>query len=304
METMQKAMRKTKFSILWLLLIFILLTACSNEVTPVIEETPSLAIQESTPTAVEPSQTPIPAAAVVNGERISLAFFESEVDRYLIAQEPDGNPVDDESVARMVVLNDIIDQVLLAQGARESGAVIEDSEVQDRIDSLSAEVDLAAWMNQWGYTQETLFQSLKLQMLAAVQREEIVRSVPEIQEQAKLQQVFAYSREGAENALVSLRSGRAFDDVAYTYDPQTGGNLGWVPKGYLLVQAVEDAAFSLPIGSYSEIIESDVGYHIVLVLDREERPVSGDVRLVLQRQALYSWLVEKRATSTIEVLVN
>ncbi len=301
---MQNAMKKIRYLSLWLILIVISISACTNNPTPEITEAPSESVTEITATDVDPSQTPFPAAAIVNGERISLAFYESEVDRYFIAQEANGNPVDDETEARAYVLDDLIDLTLLAQGARELGVAIEDSEVQAKIDDLSAEVDLATWMGEWGYTQETLFESLKLQMLAAVMRQEIISAVPEVLEQVNIQQVFAYTSEGAENALVSLRSGRDFDDVAYTYDPLTGGNLGWVPRGYLLVQAVEDTAFSLPVGGYSEIIESDVGYHIVMVLDREERPVTGDARLVLQRKALYTWLDEQRSVSSIEVLVN
>ena len=295
-----------KSFILWLpLLIFIgFLTACSQEITPTIEQITSTSVPEVTPTAASPSPTFIPAAAVINGERIPLALFESEVERYRIAQEADETPITDEVSARELVLNDLINQVLLAQGARELGMTVEDSDVQERIDSLAGEVDLAAWMTKWGYTQESLFESLKLQMLAAIQRDEIANAVPQILEQAKIQQVFAYTREGAENALISLRSGRDFNDVAYTYDPVTGGYLGWVPRGYLLVQAVEDAAFSLPVGEYSDIIESDVGYHIVMVLAREERAVSSDARLVLQRKALETWLEDRRASSSIEVLVN
>jgi parvulin-like peptidyl-prolyl isomerase len=289
-----------------LLFFFIFLSSCSNGETNIPVDTATSTIEEllSTETPDEPTATPAPAAAIVNGESLSLAFFESEYESYRIAQELEGLTIEDESLARERVLNDLVDQILLAQGAEQAGLTISDVDVQARIDDLREETDLDAWMATWGYTQETFFQALKLQMLAALQRDAIVRSVPEVMEQAHLQQVFAYTEEGANSALVSLRSGRSFDDVAYTYDPLTGGYIGWVPRGYLLVPAVEEAAFSLPVGEYSEVIESNVGYHIVLVLAREERELSADARLTLQRQALYAWLEEQRAASTIEVLID
>jgi parvulin-like peptidyl-prolyl isomerase len=141
-------------------------------------------------------------------------------------------------------------------------------------------------------------------MLAADQRNRILESLPETVEQVELRQVFAYTAEGAEDALVSLNSGREFEEVAFIYDNVTGGYLGWVPRGYLLIPALEDAAFSLEEGAYSEIIESEIGYHIVKVLDREERPLTTDARLVLQRQAVHDWLAEQREMSTIGVLID
>ncbi len=284
--------------------IFPFLSACNGGNTPTAPVTTPSDAPALSPTPSEPTPTPAPAAAVVNGERIPLAWFESELARYYLAQENLEQPVTDEAAAIQIVLNDIIDQVLLAQGAMESGYTLSNDEVQARIQALSQEVDLPAWMAQWGYTDADLFTSLKVQMLATYQREQIASSIPETADQVLLQQVFAFTQEGANNALLSLNSGTDFDDVAYLYDPVTGGHLGWVPRGYLLIPAVEEAAFNLPVGMFSDIIESEIGYHIVLVMDRQERPLSQDARLILQRQALHTWLESRRAASQIEILVN
>jgi len=296
--------RHTPF--LWLLLVAFLLSACSSQQTVAVEETSTQESAKATPTPEVPTPTPAPAAAIVNGERIPLSWYENEVERYLLAQDAMGLPVEDEDAARAIVLNDLIEQVLLAQGVLESGAAVSDEEVQARIDALAAEYDLAAWMGEWGYTDEDLFASLKLQILASYQRDLIAESVPETVEQVQLQQIFTYAEVDAESALLSLNSGADFDDVAFSdyYDPITGGYLGWVPRGYLLDPAVEEAAFSLPVGSYSDIIESEVGYHIILVIAREEHPLTNDALLALQRAAVYAWLEEWWENSEIEVLVD
>ncbi len=49
---------------------------------------------------------------------------------------------------------------------------------------------------------------------------------------------------------------------------QTGGDLGWFPRGQLLQKTVEDAAFSLPLNRYSAPVKSDLGYHIIQTLER------------------------------------
>ena len=286
--------------IIGLTLLAMLVTACTNN-NPT-EEVTATAAQTSTPSA--PTPTLAPAAAVVNGEVVPLAWYQSELQRYLAAQEAAGTPVADQAAAGQTVLNDLIDQFLLAQSAQEAGLTISDEEVQGRIDALAAEVDLGAWMAQWGYTDADLFNMLKLQLLAALQRDQIAGTIPESMEQVEIRQVFAYTEAGAHSAKVSLDSGSDFEEIAYTYDPNTGGYLGWVPRGYLLIPAVEEAAFSLPVGSYSDVIASDIGYHIVMALDKGEHTLSSDARLTLQRNAVATWLADRQANSAIEVLVN
>jgi len=283
-------------------LIVLLLSACSSTPTPGVTPSPTVETVTAEPTAAEPTPEPEPAAAVVNGERIPLAWYQSEVARYLIAKGEEETL--EETQAEEIVLNDLIDQVLLAQGAREAGIEISDQAIQEKLEEISSSVDLPAWMSEWGYTEEDLQYALGLQILAAEQRSRITESIPEVAEQVELRQVFAYTAAGADDALISLNSGRDFEEVAFVYDPVTGGYLGWVPRGYLLIAALEDAAFDLDVGAYSEIIESDIGYHIVRVLDRAERPLATDARLELQRQAVRGWLAEQRETSTIEVLID
>jgi hypothetical protein len=261
-------------------------------------------VEVPTQTPDLPSPTPIAAAAVVNGERLPLSWFENELAQYLKAQEAAGQPVEDVAAARTIVLDDLVDQFLFAQAAQDTGISVEDEEVQDRVDNLRAELDLDSWMQEWGYTNESLVQSLKWQMLAIKQRDEIIKLVPERAVQVELQQIFAYTETGARNAVGSLNAGTPFEEVAFVYDPAAGGYLGWVPEGYLLIPALEETAFSLPVGEYSGIIESEIGYHIVKVLAREERPLSQDALLTLQRQALHNWLADKRESSTIEVLID
>lgn len=304
MMDMSKPNFFSRFPLLGLLVVVLLLSACSlAQVTPT--EVPAVDPEMPTATTLaQPTPTPAPAALIVNGERIPLYWFESELARYKLAQEKMGTPVTDEGAAADVVLQDIIDQVLLAQGAFEAGYDVTNEMVQEKVEELRAEADLAQWMADWGYDESALYQGLKLQMLATYQREKILASVSTSAEQVKLQQIFAYTQEGANNALLSLNSGADFDDVALIYDPAAGGQIGWVPRGYLLFPAVEEAAFSLPVGTYSDIIETEIGFHIIRVLDREERPLTTDALLMLQRKALYSWLEERRANSVIEILVN
>jgi hypothetical protein len=67
-------------------------------------------------TSIPPSPTPIPLVATVNGDAISEEEFNAELARYLSAQE--GSSSQDNPETRETVLNDLINQILLAQAAR------------------------------------------------------------------------------------------------------------------------------------------------------------------------------------------
>jgi len=70
-----------------------------------------------------------------------------------------------------------------------------------------------------------------------------------------------------------------------------GGDLGWVGQGEL-VPALAKAVFSLAPGEISEVIETELGFHVVRVTER--RP-GGLVPYELVRELLFQELVGERA---------
>lgn len=62
----------------------------------------------------------------------------------------------------------------------------------------------------------------------------------------------------------------------YSKDPasaQRGGDLGYVPKDGGLGKEFEDVAFSLKKGEISGVVQSKFGYHIITVLNIQDKPV-------------------------------
>ena len=101
--------------------------------------------------------------------------------------------------------------------------------------------------------------------------------------------------------------GNDFDDSAQqdvsrvtVAEPLTRGELGWFPRGYLPEPAFEEAAFALQPGQVSDIIQTEAGYHIIMVLERDPaHPLTPDALLTLQYTALEDWLSQQRQQSTI-----
>ena len=294
------------------LFVLALIIAACRPATPV-EPTPTSSPAEPTPAtasetpAPSPTPTSLPAAALVNGEIIPLSYYQNEVLRYRASFAEGETPPTDAEI-QTTVLNSLIEQLLLAQQARQSGFTFTDANVQQRIDALLTQLGsgsaLTDWMQVNHYDDAEFRYALKLSTEAAWQRDEIINAVPTAVEQVRARQIFAQTQAGAERALTSLNSGASFDDLAWQYSPETGGELGWFPRGYLLYPDIEAAAFLLAPGEHSGIIQTEIGYHIIQVMERSDaHPLTTDARLSLQTQALAQWLEARRAEAKIDLVL-
>jgi parvulin-like peptidyl-prolyl isomerase len=164
---------------------------------------------------------------------------------------------------------------------------------------------LQDWMAENGYNEESFRQDLSRAIAAAWMRDRIVAEVPEGLEQVHARQILLNTAEEAGQVLADLRAGDDFSDLAATYNPVAKGELGWFPRGYLFDKALEDAAFSLQVGEYSQVIETPSGFHILQVIERNpQQQLSPDARYVLQVQALQDWLEQRRNQSDIQVMLD
>lgn len=302
------------FSARWLVLLLIcallLVTGCVNDPTPT-ETVPTPTAELPTPIVASPipspSPTPLPppTAAIVNGEPILLSYFEHEVARYRDSLDPNlTTPTDAESNQK--VLDSLIDQALLSQAAQASGFSLDEAGVQARVDALASELGSMDALNQWmqanHYDEAEFRMALKLAAEAAWQRDQIAASVPEKVEQAHVRQIITQTEGNANSSLLELAAGTDFDVIASRYSPATGGELGWLPRACLNYPEIEEAAFSLPVGSYSHVIATEIGYHIIKVIERDsEHLLTTDALVCLQTKALSEWLVQARETAVVEV---
>ena len=263
----------------------------------------------TTPTATftpePPTATPVPMALTVNGEGIPVVDFDAEVQRYVNSQQALGRTVTSTDAAS-AVSEDFVAQLLLAQAARANGFMLDEATLQSRIDSLAAQVGgidaLSKWESERGYTDQAFRSALRLSAESAWMRDKIISEVPSTAEQVHVQQILLYNEGTAQSFLIQLNDGADFDELAFDADPVTRGDLGWVPRGYLLDAKFEEVAFSLAVGAHSDVITTDVGFHILRVLERDpNRLLSPDAALALQENALKKWIEEQRQQAKIIV---
>jgi parvulin-like peptidyl-prolyl isomerase len=238
----------------------------------------------------------------VNGEYILIPEFQSELDRYKSAQTALGVTFTEDDANR-TVLEDMIAQTLLAQSARAENFQVTESDLKARIDALANQIGgadaLSAWESAHGYDAISFQVALKRSAEAAWMRDKIIADVPKVVEQIHVRQILTYNEADARVAYEQLKAGSDFDELAALYDPITLGELGWIPRGYLLDAKADEAVFALPASAYSDVITTEAGFHIFKALDRGDHVLSPDALLVMQELALKKWLDQKRATSNV-----
>ena len=290
--------------IIWMFLTLLTalgLSACASLSTP----EPAPTTIEPTFTSVPPTPTSEPMALTVNGEGITYPEFDAEVARYTAAQTALGKTVSSADATDAVV-QDFVAQMLLAQSAHANGYTLDDAGLQARIDSLAAQVGgaeaLSKWQSEHGYSEQAFRSALRRAAESAWMRDRIISNVPSTAEQVHVQQILLYNLETAQSFLLQLNGGADFDELALRADPQTRGDLGWVPRGYLLNRQVEDIVFGLEAGQYSDVVTTDVGFHILRTLARDpSRTLSPDAYLALQELALRNWIEEQKGQADVKL---
>jgi peptidyl-prolyl cis-trans isomerase C len=292
--------------------ICLLLTACKAATgSPRFTPSPEFTSQPAaSPTPLVPSPTPVPLAALVNGEPITLAAYQTELVRYSAALGRELTPEDNQHV-----MQEMIDGLLLSQSAVKNGFIADEALVQSRINALIQRLgsqeppkkpgslaDLEKWLANNGYTDESFRQDLAHAVQAAWMRDQVVSQTPRTAEQAHAQQILLSTPEQANEILGRLQAGANFATLASEIDPVTAGELGWFPRGYLFYPELEAAIFALQPGQYTAIIQTAVGYHIVELIELDpQRPLSPDALLQLQKQTLSGWITEQRRQSDIQI---
>lgn len=318
-------------SLLTGLLLLLAVVACAATPTPETPETPPSVTPapQSAPTdppdppatAVPPSPTPAEAlAALVNGEPVTLADYERELERYeasLAAQGIDPQSQDGQdklNQARDWILDIMIEQVLTAQAAQRTGIEVTEAQVEEYVQSMAAESGgeeaFRAKLEEWGETYEDAKNEVRTQLIGMAMTERIIAEVPESAEQVHARHILVDTADEAKRIHAQLEAGADFAALAraHSLDQSTrenGGDLGYFPRGVLVSAEVEDAAFSLQPGQFSGVVSSGLGYHIVQVVERNpNRDISPENLQLLREQAVHRWVESLWADANVQRFVE
>jgi len=277
------------------------LTLVPTLAAPTTTATPLPTLPPATATP-PPTPTEIPLAARVNGQPIYLTDFEREVARA------------GDAVTPRQVLDAMIETVLLEQAAADAGVTVTDEQldeiIQADVDAVGGREVFEARLASNNLTEEEYREKVRANLVAQRVQMQLPGEVPETLEHVHARHILVATQEEAEAILAQLRGGADFGTLAQTYSldvstRDTGGDLGFFPRGLLLAPELEEAAFALAPGQISEVVHSDLlGYHVVQVLEREERPVGEQETELLRANQIRRWRELLWAGATIEHFIE
>ncbi len=273
--------------------------------------------------------------AVVNGEKIPIEELNRKVDLIKQRYEGMGRPLESEQLKtlRENILNNMVEKELLYQETRKQGIEVAPAEVQNEFDKIRTKFpvpeEFQKKIKEMGYTEDILKQQIHENL--AVKNlidQEVVAQIKVTDEEVKAyyeankteftipEQVRARhilikvgldasdaEKEEARKKIREIQkkqeNGSDFATLAKDYSEgpssKDGGDLGFFSRGQM-VEAFDNAAFSLEPGKTSDIVETRFGYHLIQVEDRNPESqksfdeVKAMIREELQRQQVIQQL--------------
>ena len=273
---------------------------------------------------------------IVNGERIDDSLIENEVERLRPDYQKvfkDQTPDERETRLRDWAKENVIERILIQQTAGKDPRKIPVKEINEAYQKMKDEHGgEASFYKKFGMTKAQDSEAKKeLELQLRVERliREMTRDVPlPSEEQAKdlydenrnkyttPEQIRAAhivkhvdastSLSQAKEAILKiqkeLKSGKSFEALADENSdcPGNGGDLGYFPRGQMVPQ-FEDVVFSMKKNEVSDVFQTEFGFHIAKVLDRQpSRPVDFEK----MKQNIIERLHEENRNKKVEDFVD
>lgn len=237
--------------------------------------------------------------ASFNGQTITLGEFNLLWDQI---------PADSKlQLTKRSVLDQLISEKFLIQEAKKKG-LEQDKDVLEQIKKTTEQILVQSLI------EKEIIEKVKVEDQEALTYYEANKNNFITKEQVYLYNILVETEEKAKDILEKLKAGGDFIELAKEYSTgpsaDKGGDLGYISKGGLIPE-IENAVFALEIGSISDIIKSQYGFHILKVTDKKpevlkafEEVKEEIVKTLLstkQKEAFDNLIVELKSQVTIEI---
>lgn len=276
----------------------LILAACSGQSS----ETAQATLMPTTiPATLDPANMGF--VARVNGVGISETEYNRAIERRLLGGQSRDRALEQQ------VLNELIEQELIRQGAPSLSINISEADVQAEI---TAQREIAgsdaAWQQSLALNNYSEAEWLAAQedvLLTLAVRNKLLEPYLGDVEQVNARHIVVRTLDEAEAVLDRLNSGEGFATLAAELSidvttKDTGGNLGWFARNELFYPNLEEVAFSLEVGQIAGPVATSIGYHIIQTMDKALRPVEVERLQTVSVNVFNTWLDEQYRNATIE----
>ena len=231
------------------------------------------------------SKVPAGTVATVNGVAISQEELDANFNQFMQMYEAYGVDTSDETLQinlRNSLLESLIVQELIVQEAENREITVSDEDVNAYIqsvkDSYGGADAYVKVLEENGYTEASYAEAVREQMVIELFRDDLVNH-PEVVDVAKARHILVATEEEALDVIAQLDKGADFAALAQDISTDMGSAVDGGDLGYFalngdttskMVTEFSDAVRAQEIGVHSSApVQSQFGYHIILVEDRE-----------------------------------
>ena len=226
--------------------------------------------------------------ATVNGKPISKASFEEKLNTIKMNYPPDkmaNFPAIKQTILRRMILDELI-----LQDGKNNNITVGEEELNRYIKSIKQNYTDDEFnqllTNQFKTLEDWSAEIKKMLIIEKTLSKEVIEKInvpdKELKDyydkfyvnkmsdpKVKLAQIFTTSKETADKALIELKAGANFEDLAKKYseapEAKKGGLIGYINKGDGL--EIFDRTFDMQPGETTGVIQSDYGFHILKALE-------------------------------------
>ena len=231
------------------------------------------------------SKVPAGTVATVNGVAISQEELDANFNQFMQMYEAYGVDTSGDTLhinLRNSLLESLIVQELIVQEAENREITVSDEDVNAYIQSVKDSYgDADAYvkvLEENGYTEASYAEAVREQMVIELFRDDLVNH-PEVVDVAKARHILVATEEEALDVIAQLDKGADFAALAQDISTDMGSAVDGGDLGYFalngdttskMVTEFSDAVRAQEIGVHSSApVQSQFGYHIILVEDRE-----------------------------------
>lgn len=225
------------------------------------------------------------------------------------------------------ILEMLIMEKIIANEASKANLEVTDDEVNavlnQYVQLFGGEEQFNETLENSFITKEFLAESIKNDLLLNKHKEYFIENATVTEEEAqeyfeenkddlvviRARHILVKTEEEGKEVLERLKNGEDFAKVAEEVSvdkvsAMNGGDLGYFGKGSMIAE-FEEAAFSLEPGETSDLVKTEVGYHIIRVEDKRDtfESLKDDIIEFLKEQKYYDNLQQLRENAKVKIYI-
>lgn len=230
-----------------------------------------------------------------------------------------------EETLKEQILDKIIMEKIIEKETSKMDINVSDQEIEEKVEEYIAmtggQEEFSEFLESNDLTRDYFVENLKKEILVNKHREKFIGSIEIKEKEArtffdenkenleviKASHILVKTEEQAQELLDRINSGEDFGELAkkLSVDKASallGGDLGYFTKGTRIAE-FEDVAFNLEKNQTSDIVKTEVGYHIIKLVDRKDtfEELEDEIAMVLKEEKYKEEMTKLREKAKVRI---